>query len=159
MVKGTIAILGVTEETAAMIAKKLAAGYRLLFFSIETEKMKALEKEIKKTVPNADIESMACVSDASWEADFIIVDVPADKEQEIAEKIKMFCTRKIVILLLNKHKYTTGILEKLLPDTIFVKAIVDGRHVNIVSGDEEALQVTADIMQTAGLIPGLEITY
>ena len=82
--KQTIAIIGATGSMGSAISKSLSKGnYRLLLKSGDTDKLKKLSSEIKATHPSADLELMTCPTEASWEADIIILAVPFEAEKEI----------------------------------------------------------------------------
>lgn len=153
MTKNTIAIIGATEEHGPVIAGNLAkSSYRLLLFAENIQGLEQLEKEIRKEKPGANIESIPCEEEASWEADIIMINVPEEAKQAVAEKIKMFTTRKIVIIISDSD--TLNEWEQLLPATKMARAsiMINEKHMEVlISGhDDEALEVAADIMKKAG---------
>lgn len=179
MAKKTIAIIGATEMTGSAIAKNLSRGnYRLLLFGHDSGKLESLAEAIKEVNPDADIDCLSCLVDASWEADIIISSVPAGAEKEIAKKIKEVATQKIVISIpepihLSSESYrcknvsAAEELQKLLPDSKVVKtfnsadavdlarAIADGVQIDsfIAGDDKEAVQTVKEIVTTAGFHP------
>ena len=69
------------------ISKSLSkSNDRLLLFTDKKEKVQALLNDIKESNPSADVEALECPTNASWEADVIILAVPYQAEKEIAEK-------------------------------------------------------------------------
>ncbi|HTM91478.1 MAG TPA: NAD(P)-binding domain-containing protein [Flavisolibacter sp.] len=178
--KQTIAIIGATGNMGSAISKSLAKGnYRLLLKSGKQEELKKLVKEIKDKNSSADLETMPCSAEASWEADIIILAVPFEAEKEIAEKIKEVANQKIVISIANPLNATyDGLvtapdtsaaeeLQNLLPNSKVIKAfnttfasdfstpVIDGKQVDafIAGSDEDALETVKELVSTAGFNP------
>lgn len=178
--KKTIAIIGASGNMGSAIAKKLASGnFRLLLFANHREKVEQLINEIKSVHPSADVDSMACPFDASWEADIIIPAVNYKVEKEVAEKIKQVATQKVVISISNplNEKFDGLVtpadssaaeeLQHYLPDSKVVKAfntvfaadffqpVIDGKQVDvfIAGNDEEALETVSEMVSVAGFNP------
>ena len=178
--KQTIAVIGASGNMGSAISKSLSKGnYRLLLFSNEKEKIEALVNEIKNSHAAADLEALECPTDASWEADVIILAVPFQAEKELAEKIREVANQKIVISIANPLNETYNDLvttpdtsaaeelQKLLPNSKVVKAfnttfaadfstpVIDGKQVDsfIAGNDEEALQTISELVTTAGFNP------
>lgn len=178
--KQTIAIIGATGNMGSAISKSLAKGnYRLLLKSGKQQELSKLVKEIKDKNSSADLETMPCSAEASWEADIIILAVPFEAEKEIAEKIKEVANQKIVISIANPLNATyDGLvtapdtsaaeeLQKLLPNAKVIKAfnttfaadfstpVIDGKQVDafIAGNDEDALQTVTEMVSTAGFNP------
>ena len=178
--KQTIAVIGASGNMGSAISKSLSKGnYRLLLFSNEKQKTEALINEIKNSHAAADLEALECPTDASWEADVIILAVPFQAEKELAEKIREVANQKIVISIANPlNEAYEGLvtspgtsaaeeLQKLLPNAKVVKAfnttfaadfitpVIDGKQVDsfIAGNDEEALQTISELVTTAGFNP------
>lgn len=178
--KQTIAIIGATGNMGSAIAKSLSKGnYRLLLKSDNQDKLNKLVDEINTKNNNADLEAIVCPTEASWEADIIILAVPYQAEKEIAEKIKEVANQKIVISIANPlNESYDGLvtapdtsaaeqLQQLLPHSKVVKAfnttfaadfsspVIDGKQVDafIAGNDEEALQTVKELVSTAGFNP------
>ncbi len=76
MLKQTIAIIGARGSMGSAISKSLSKGnYRLLLCSGDEKKVRVLAKEIKQLDPLAEVESLECPYNASWEADIILLSV------------------------------------------------------------------------------------
>ncbi|MCE7070542.1 NAD(P)-binding domain-containing protein [Dyadobacter sp. CY327] len=133
--KQTIAIIGATGNVGTFISKSLSKGnYRLLLLGNQPDKLEALYEEIRNASPEADIEIYGCPTEASWEADIIILAVPYGSQQEIAEKIREVANQKMVISIANplNEPYDSLVtvsgtsaaeeLQKLLPNSKVVKA-------------------------------------
>ncbi len=162
MVRTAIAIIDATENTGSAVARALAAGpYRLLLFSHDAVLLTALEKEIRKAAPTADIDCMGCPAEASWEADVILLTVPQEAEEKMAETIREVATQKVVASLGQPKKSNHKELQALLPSSKIVKVFVNptnaARAANdqaaemlIAGTDNEAVQVVRELMQRAG---------
>jgi len=178
--KQTIAVIGATGNMGVAITKSISREpYRVLLKGNEQNTVDTLVNDIKTQNKHADIEAATCPTEASWEADIIILAVPFSAEKEIAAKIKEVANQKIVISIANplNENYNGLItppdtsaaeeLQKLLPNSKVVKAfnttfaadfstpIIDGKQVDafIAGNDEEALQTVAELVSTAGFNP------
>jgi NADPH-dependent F420 reductase len=178
--KQTIAIIGATGNMGSAISKSLSKGnYRLLLKSDDQEKLNKLAEQIRSTNSSADVETILCPAEASWEADIIVLAVPYQAEKEIAEKIKEVANQKVVISIANPLNDTyDGLvtapdtsaaeeLQKLLPGSKVIKAfnttfaadfsspVIDGKQVDafIAGNDEEALDTVKDMISTVGFNP------
>jgi polyisoprenoid-binding protein YceI len=153
MSKKTIAIIGATGNIGSVFSKSLAkSNYRLLLFDRDTEKLKSLAAEIKRSAQLADVDFMDCVMNASWEADIIILDIPAGEEKELAKKIKQFTNRKIVLIISNDNEAEE--LQKFLPGAKVIRMgkVNNGKELFIDTRDDDALETAADILKAAGYI-------
>ena len=178
--KQTIAIIGATGSMGSAISKAIAKGpYRLVLKASKQEELDSLVTQIKSENAQADVEAAICPTDASWEADIIILAVPFNAEKELANKIKEVANQKIVISIANPLNDTyNGLitapdssaaeeLQKLLPNSKVVKAfnttfaadfstpVIDGKQADafIAGNDEEALQTVSELVTTAGFNP------
>src|SRR4051812_12633162 len=99
--KKTIAILGATGNMGSAIARALSKNsrYRLLLMSRDEKKLVDLKLELEKSGTEA--YALSCVTEASWEADIIILATPYEAEKEIAQKIREVAVGKIVISISN----------------------------------------------------------
>ena len=187
--KQTIAIIGATGSMGTAISKSLAKGnYRLLLFSSKTEQLQALASQIQTLHPSADVIVSQCPTDASWEADIIILAVPYQAQQELAGKIKQVANQKIVISIANPLNETyDGLvtapdtsaaeqLQLLLPHSKIVKAfstvfaadfvqpVISQKQADafIAGDDQEALEVVEQLVSIAGFNPivagGLQVS-
>ena len=178
--KQTIAIIGATGNMGSAIARSIAKGpYRLLLKGSRQEELDALVKDIQTKNPQAEIDSAVCPTEASWEADIIILAVPYEAEKNIAPQIKDVASQKIVISIANPlNQNYDGLvtapgtsaaeeLQKLLPNSKIVKAfnttfasdfsepVINGTQVDafVAGNDEEALQTVSELVATAGFNP------
>jgi 8-hydroxy-5-deazaflavin:NADPH oxidoreductase len=172
--KQTIAVIGATGNMGGLSN----GNYRLLLCANDQAKLKSLTAEIKAGA-SADVESVDCNVDASWEADIIIVAVPYEAEKEVAEKIRQVANQKIVISIANPlNQSYDGLLtapdtsaaeelEKLLPNSKVVKAfnttfaadfatpVIAGKQVDafVVGNDEDSVQTVAELVKAVGFNP------
>ncbi|MBX2904835.1 MAG: NAD(P)-binding domain-containing protein [Taibaiella sp.] len=178
--KQTIAIIGATGNMGSAISQSLAKGnYRLLLHAPHEDKLTTLVHTIKAAHPSAEVESIDCSKQASWEADIIILAVPYAAEKEVADKIREVANQKIVISIANPLNATyNGLvtdattsaaeeLQKLLPNATVIKAfnttyaadfaqpVIDGKQVDafVAGNNEDALQTVSDLVATAGFNP------
>ncbi|MGK7369105.1 MAG: NADPH-dependent F420 reductase [Candidatus Halalkalibacterium sp. M3_1C_030] len=178
--KQTIAIIGAGGNMGSAIAKSIAGGnYRLLLFDRNPEHLDSLHEEILQNHQEADVESMNCPHESSWEADIIILAVPHGAEKELADKIREVATQKIVVSIANPidedfSKLITDPatsaaeeLQQWLPNSKVVKAfnttfaadfeqpVIDGKQVDafIAGDDEKAIQTVTELVETAGFNP------
>jgi len=158
MSKKTIAIIGATGTIGSVFSKNLAkSNYRLLLFDHQAKKLNLLAREIRKLKPSKDIEFMSCASEASWEADIIIPDIPAADEKELAQKIGPFTNRKIVLSFPGRHHANN--LGALLPGAriVSVSSATDELRTSgtevFLDGDDQAIETVGKIMAAAGFVP------
>ena len=124
--KQTIAVIGASGNRGAAISKTLAKGNnRLLLIANEKEKVENLAQYITNNTASAEVEVLECPTDASWEADLIILAVPYQAEKEIAEKIREVANQKVVISLNNSYNSSQEALQNLLPNSKVVKATLE----------------------------------
>ncbi len=178
--KTTIAVIGAAGRMGSGIASKLAeAGYRVLLAGKDQSKLADLSIRIREKFSGADIDTLDCSKEASWEADIIILAVPYSKEIEIAEKIKDVVTGKIVVSISNPLNQaldglttnpSTSAAEELanyLPYSKVVKAfntvfagsfyknILAGKKIDsfVASDDKEAVSIVSNLVKDTGLNP------
>jgi NADPH-dependent F420 reductase len=178
--KQTIAIIGATGNMGSAIARSIAKGpYRLLLKASKQDELDALVNDIQSKNPSAEVESAICPTEASWEADIIILAVPYEAEKNIAPQIKDVASQKIVISIANplNQNYDGLItapgtsaaeeLQKLLANSKIVKAfnttfasdfsepVINSTQVDafVAGNDEEALQTVSELVATAGFNP------
>lgn len=178
--KQTIAIIGAGGNMGSAIARSIAGGnYRLLLFDRASKQLSSLTEEIEQAHQGAEVKSVDCAHECSWEADIIILAVPHEAEKEVADKIRDVATQKIVISIANPvdedvNNLTTDSdssaaeeLQQWLPHSKVVKAfnttfaadferpVIGGKQADvfIAGNDKEALQSTAELVETTGFNP------
>jgi NADPH-dependent F420 reductase len=177
--KQTIAVIGATGNMGSAISKGLSKGnYRLLLCANDKERLQLLTADIKKNA-TAEVESLDCTVNASWEADIIIMAVPYPAEKEVAGKIRGVANQKIVVSISNPLNSTyDGLLtapdtsaaeelQKLLPNSKLVKAfnttfaadfatpVIAGKQVDafVVGNEAEAVETVTELVKTVGFNP------
>lgn len=178
--KQTIAIIGAAGNMGSAIAKSIAGGnYRLLLFDRNSEKLDWLMDDIQTNYPDAELRSMDCAYDCSWEADIIFLAVPHRAEKEIADKIREVAIQKIVVSIANpvdqdlsklnaeQPPSAAEELQHWLPNSKVVKAfnttfaddfenpVIAGKRLDafIAGDDEEVLITVSELVKTAGFNP------
>ncbi len=153
--KKTIAIVGATEKAGTQIANKLAQNdYRLLLVSNNINQLTQLSKNITDKKLKAEIDAIECVKDGCWEADIIILAVPAHEEKKVAGMMKDVTTQKIVVSISNEKNATTG-LQQILPYSKLVEVsnILKSKEIFISGENKEANEEILTIFQEAGYHP------
>lgn len=155
--KETVAIIGATKVTGAMIAKRMAfANYRLLLMGMDAAALNVLHRNILKSIATATVEVNDCCKNASWQADIIIVAVDAIEQVTMAKKIKEVATQKIVVFINDKRD--AGVeLQKILPHSklafIFMQAAdTDNTKlpIEIKGFDDDAINTAVEMMEIIG---------
>ena len=155
----TIAIIGVSEKRGFQVANQLAQKYPVLLFDQETEQVLFLYDQIRRNNPSANVDLMACATDASWEADIILVLGYCCTDIEIVEKIKRVSTGKIVILITadDKEEISKSLIEngqQLLPYSKIVRLVIEAtaldNEIRIQSNDEDSRAKVSAIFSAVG---------
>lgn len=138
--KNTLAILGATTTVGTIIAKSIAAHYRLLLMDASQRQLALLLADVEKN-DGAEVCIINCCKDASWEADVIIVAVENTALIGVAEKIKEVTTCKSVIYFTDNNDIEK--LQKLLPNAAVVTVVIPNSFTNV-----KPLEVYGDDVQT-----------
>ena len=106
---------------------------------------------------NVDITIVDCCRNASWEADIIIIAVPANQQNEVAVKIKEVATQKMV-LFINSVVDTDNILQGILPQSRLVFVLLESNNNEASNADailksfnSESLLLAGKIFESAGI--------
>ncbi|HEY8510687.1 MAG TPA: NAD(P)-binding domain-containing protein [Cyclobacteriaceae bacterium] len=168
----TIAIVGATGRMGSVIARSLAeARYRLVLTAKRREKLKALKNELVQ-IYDADVMLATSVRDAAWEADLVVIAVPAEQEVEIAEHIRDVVSGKIIISISARDNRKADIsaaeeLQRMLPYSRIVKTfntVHMSTHVSpavscksavvfVAGNNGEAVSVVTELGKRAGFSP------
>lgn len=173
----TIAIIGATGAMGSAIAKGICNGpYRILLMAGNPEKLLFLKSELEQINSDVNVDIIECATNASWEADIIIMAVPYNAESALSAKIKQVATGKIVISISNSltSKYEglqTGTpisaaeeLQQLLPNSKVIKAFntnlaasfllnksIAMKHDSFIAGnDKDAVNNVVQLVTEAG---------
>lgn len=175
--KQTIIIIGAGEKKGADIAKALSKGnYRLLLNDKESTRLKNVLEDIKGVNASADVEVIDCSFNGCWEADIIILTVPAIEEEAVANKIKNVANQKVVISIANQsgedqtglteaEVTSANILQRILAHSKVLKAIYTVKPMGSATGkmhgakremlvfgdDKEALDIIKEFSKTANI--------
>ncbi len=112
--KDTVAIIGATTTVGAVIAKSIAANYRLLLMDEAQPQLVLLQNEIQAMGKNAEVDVLHCCKNASWEADIIVVANDGKGLEELAGKMEEVSNCKTV-LHFTSFQEDTNRLQHLLP--------------------------------------------
>lgn len=180
--KQTIAIIGATGKVGSAIAKCLSVGnYRLLLMADEPDKLNMLCVTLKQPSAVAEIESLNCAKEASWEADIVIIATPYEEVTEVAKRIREVAIGKIVIsvsqpLDMNANaainfseSSSAEELQKLLPHSKVVKTFTTAFALSnftslpdhkmtesfIAGNNGEAVEIVSELVRKAGFNPVL----
>jgi hypothetical protein len=158
----SIAIFGATEKYASALAENLAAdcSNQILLLSDQKPALLELRDRILKANPLADVEITDCTSEASWQADIIILAVCSDLQKLISGSIIGFVTQKTLIAFVDS-KYNactnakSNALQELLPHTHVVSVYLTedqayGKTFYAFGLDETALAETSSLLISAG---------
>jgi predicted dinucleotide-binding enzyme len=179
--KQTIAVIGNTGKMQTTLLKGLSRGnYRLLLCSHEDDQMLSLTEEIRQSNATADLETIQCTVNASWEADIILSSIPQTEEKEMAATIKEVACQKILVSIGEDYRNgdTTAVnfteiktaadeLQNLLPNSKVVKVattrngseltetVINGNIQNaiVVGEDKEAVNTVSELLSSAGFNP------
>lgn len=157
----TIAILGATEKYASALAEGLASDCnRLLLLSDQHAELLALRENILQKNPSVSIEITDCASDASWQADIIVLALCSDLQRLMSGSIVGFVTQKTLIAFVESqedflNKAKSNALQELLPHTHVVSVfLTEGpEQVKLFysSGiNEDALEEAKSLLISAG---------
>ncbi|MET0466431.1 MAG: NAD(P)-binding domain-containing protein [Chitinophagaceae bacterium] len=121
----TIAVIGALEDAAKTVIKSLTkSGYRVLLFCKENDLSQLSSFATEKQFIGMDLEWMSCPIEASWEADMVLLAVPAHEMADVAAMI-----RKVAI---GKPVFDIGYdgagseeLQALLPHSVVGRASAD----------------------------------
>jgi len=156
----TFAVLGVSEIKSIFLAKQIAKTNPVLLFDHDVVVLNTVYSQILLEYPNANAEMMICPTNASWEADVIILSNPAATDVNLIEKIRNVATGKIVIFLENKKntinfERTLDKLQYLFPFSKVVQSFESMDEVEdsvlLKGNDEEALKTILTLFTSIGL--------
>ena len=165
-IQKTIAIIGATGSMGSAISIALAKNNNneLLLMARDQQKVIKLADFIKQEYPSTSHFTIQCSKDACWEADIIVLAIPAAVESEVANSIKEVVTQKIVISVSPETSLSQ--LQQVIPYSKIVKAFyantpnelksaIPGKEINafIRSEDEYALITVAELLHSAGFNP------
>jgi predicted dinucleotide-binding enzyme len=104
----TFAVLGVSETNSFFLAKQIAKTNPVLLFDRDVVVLNTVYSQILSEYSNANAEMMVCPTNASWEADVIILSNAAATDGNLIEKIRNVATGKIILFWENKKNTNTS---------------------------------------------------
>jgi hypothetical protein len=156
----TFAVLGVSEIKSIFLAKQIAKTNPVLLFDHDAVVLNTVYSQILSEHPNANAEIMICPTNASWEADVIILSNAATTDVNLIEKIRNVATGKIILFLENKKNTNTSgntdeKLQYLFPFSKVVQSFEsadDSNNSLFLSGnDKEAVKTILTLLTSIGL--------
>jgi len=156
----TFAVLGVSEIKSIFLAKQIAKTNPVLLFDHDAVVLNTVYSQILSEHPNANAEIMICPTNASWEADVIILSNAATTDVNLIEKIRNVATGKIVIFLENKKntinfESTLDKLQYLFPFSKVVQSFESADNSNdtffLNGNDKEAVKTILTLFTSIGL--------
>jgi hypothetical protein len=115
----TIAVIGAADKRNFDVLRELSERYQLLLFDKNPKALSDIYDSLLANNPNINIEKMSCATDASWEADIIILSGFCINDEEIVRKVKKVATAKIIIIMENDDEFTKSINSQVSFDLIF----------------------------------------
>jgi hypothetical protein len=156
----TFAVLGVSETNSIFLAKQIAKTNPVLLFDHDAVVLNTVYSQILLEYPNAKAEIMICPTNASWEADVIILSNAGTTDVNLIEKIRNVATGKIVLFLENKMNTNTGgnsaeKLQHLFPFSKVVNSFESTDDFNdslfLNGNDKEAVMTILTLFTSIGL--------
>jgi ketopantoate reductase len=154
----TFAVLGVSETNSIFLAKQIAKTNPVLLFDHDAVVLNTVYSQILLEYPNAKAEIMICPTNASWEADVIILSNAAATDGNLIEKIRNVATGKIVLFLENKKNTGENSSEKLqdlFPFSKVVQSFESADNSNdslfLNGNDNEAVKTILTLFTSIGL--------
>ncbi len=156
----TFAVLGVSETNSIFLAKQIAKTNPVLLFDHDAVVLNTVYSQILSEYPIANAEMMICPTNASWEADVIILSNAAATDGNLIEKIRNVATGKIVLFLENKKntinfESTLDKLQHLFPFSKVIQSFesaVDFNNSLFLNGnDKEAVKTILTLFTSIGL--------
>ena len=156
----TFAVLGVSETKSIFLAKQIAKTNPVLLFDHDAVVVNEVHAQILLEYPKANAEMMICPTNASWEADIIILSNATGTDDNFIKKIRKVATGKIVLVLVNEKntinfESTLDKLQHLFP---FSKVVLSFESMDEVEdsvllkgNDEETLKTIWTLFTSIGL--------
>ena len=128
----TIAVIGASDKKNFAVLRELSEHYQLLLFDKDPKALSDVHDSLLANNRNINIEKMSCATDASWEADIVILSGCCINDEEIVRKIKKVATAKIIIIMENDDEFTKSINRQLSFDIVFPHSkIVEVININM----------------------------
>lgn len=168
----TIAIVGATGKMGATISRSLGeAKYKLVLMANNKSKLSSLRDELRQ-INGSDVRTVSDPRTAAWEADIVILAVPAEAEMAVAESIQEVVSGKIIISVSGRINCAGDIsaaeeLQRKLSNskvvkvfnTAFVATFIapavscKAAEIFIAGNNGEAVSIVADLSRSTGFSP------
>lgn len=157
----TIAVIGASDKRNFAVLNELAARYQLLLFDKNEQALSEIHQAVLSKNRYAYIEKMPCATNASWEADLIILSGFCINDATVVQTIKEVATAKIIVIMENDDEFTKSINHQVSFDLIFPHSkIIEVINVNsddqaekefLLEGhDSYALDIVSNIFERIG---------
>ena len=115
----TIAVIGASDKRNFPVLNELSTRYQLLLFDKNANDVNKIQQSLLAENRYASIEIMPCATDASWEADMIILSGFCINDENIVRTIKEVATAKIIVIMENDDEFTKSINHQVSFDLLF----------------------------------------
>nr|WP_314839398.1 hypothetical protein [uncultured Flavobacterium sp.] len=155
-----VAVLGVSETNSVFVAKQIAKTNTVLLFDRDTSVLNSVFSEIQTANPNANVEKMICPTNASWEADIIVLSNDSVIDGNGINKIRNVATGKLVLFFENDisidvESYSSQKIQALFPFSKVVHVCESKANLsdsfNISGNNQEAVQTVFTLLTSIGL--------
>ena len=155
-----VAVLGVSETNSVFVAKQIAKTNTVLLFDRDTSVLNSVFSEIQTANPNANVEKMICPTNASWEADIIVLSNDSVIDGNGINKIRNVATGKLVLFFENAfttdvESYSYKRVKDLFPFSKVVHVCKSKANpcdsFNVSGNDQEAVQTVLKLLTSIGL--------
>ena len=158
----TFAFIGNTRNNCSFFINQIAKIHKVLLFENSSDEKSENIYPHTKDLFTCNIEFMNCATNASWEADIIILSAVAEDWQNIASKIKEVSTGKIVIIISDDNNQTDfktvfNIVHPLLPHSFIIQILkIDNKKNNddlmiLNANNEESLSTISSLFTEVGI--------
>ena len=153
----TVAILGVSNSNAILLAKYIAREHAVLLFDTNQKLLSSIYAQLLLENPNAQAEPMCCPTYASWEADIIVVSANALANEPPTQQIRKVSTGKIVLVLesITDEKNKNSYFEILFPFSKVISCCEEKADaiatLSLKGNDVQALATLVAFFTTIGL--------
>lgn len=155
-----VAVLDVSETNSVFVAKQIAKTNTVLLFDRDTSVLNRVFSEIQTAHPNANVEMMICPTNASWEADVIVLSNDSVIDGNGINKIRNVATGKLVLFFENAfssdfESYSYERLQALFPFSKVVHVCESKANPSdsfeISGNNQEAVQTVLKLLTSIGL--------
>ena len=158
----TFAFIGTTRNNYSFFINQIAKINKVLLFENSVNEQSDNLHSHTNNFLSGNIEIMNCATNASWEADIIMLSNNTKDWQNITLKIKEVSTGKIVIIISDEDNRTDfktvfNIVHPLLPHSFIVQILKISNQINnddlmILNGNnEESLSTISSLFNEVGI--------